>query len=164
MSAAPQLFRSPAASYRAVLVHQLAKPGKEWSELVATELLREPDGPFDALGRMIRSFEDRFLEDYDPRILIRDLRSLRAVDESLRVRLLAALAEAYEARFRPRERRRELQRHAMAFWEVFAKWRAYVSMFGVSRESEPLWQELLWAARTLRDWLDDPDLSTRWIP
>jgi len=104
------------------------------------------------------------MSSYDPGVFVLELPLLQVLDHGLRDRLLAAVRREYRERFCPETRLDELRRSAAAFLKALRAWHRQVTAAGVHAESVPLWEALREKATALREFLEDSELSTRWIP
>jgi hypothetical protein len=134
------------------------------SEAAAAGRLQERPEIINEMTAMLREIADTFVDGYDPSVFVLELRSLRTLDDGLRDRLLLALRREYMDRFRPEDRLKKLRRRARAFLKALHGWLRQVSASGVGAKSAPLWKTLQASATVLREFLEDRELSTRWIP
>lgn len=133
----------------------------ERPESVVAAWFREDPRRVEEMKGDLATFVDGFEEAYDPGAFVLGLPSLRQLGEGLRVRLLAAVREPYESRFRVKERLRRLRRAADAFRKRFGRWHDLMTR---GEESGKAWARLEAAAHRLHDLLADPELQGRWIP
>lgn len=134
------------------------------SEPAAAAKIRKRSEIIAEITAMLREIEQTFIEGYNPDAFVLGLRSLEDLDDGLRGRLLLAVQREYTSRFRPDERLCDLQQRGRAFLEALRVWLQQVTASGVGAESAPLWNGLRGRAAALREFLEDWELSTRWIP
>ena len=158
------LLRSVPALVSGMLAHvYLENKLLRLGEPTAASLFQESPEILAEMNARLREVEDDFVDGYDPSVFVLELRSLQALDVGLRERLLAAVRSAYHARFQPEVRLQELREASAAFLIAFQTWHDAV-IGGVTSQSTSHWQALRQQAAKLRDLLQSPDLSTRWIP
>ncbi len=134
------------------------------AESTAVALFLEQPNMLDEMKEMLREIESDFTDGYDPGHFVVDLPLLQSLDSGLRDRLLAALRREYDERFHPEKRLDELRLLSAAFVNILNAWFRQVAVAGVSAESAPLWEGLQEKTIALREFLEDRELCTRWIP
>lgn len=165
MSCVDNLIRSRASIASGTLAHAYLKNKLlHLNEQIAAELYQADARLSEDIHRKLREIEDDFMEGYDPRAFVRELPSLQGVDDRVREQLLTIVEQEYHRRFCPEERRAKLRKLAEAFLKTFRAWLAEVTSSGVNPRSARLWKRLRNAASSLRKFLEDAELSKRWIP
>lgn len=164
MANAFDLLRSPPVVARSALSHQYLEKILTLSELTAVRWFGENAGRPAEMMTLITDFFESFSAGYHPAVFVRELRSLRGLDEELQRRLDGALDREYTKTFQPKERLKACQRASREFCQAFEAWQIEIRSYGHGSGSTDLWGSLLERTGVLYGLLKDPQLRCRWIP